>query len=109
MSALLDKMRRAREQRVDVGGFSFTIRRPTPTDMLEARAQGGDFARFVVGWSGVREIDLFEGGDPHPLEFDADACREWLRDRPDLFEPVIGKILDAFSAHMKALEAAEKN
>lgn len=109
MSALLEKMRRAREQRVDVGEYGFIVRRPTPADMLEARAQGGDFARFVTGWDGVREMDLIPGGDPHPLPFDADACREWLRDRPDLFEPVISSLLESFSAHMRSLEAAEKN
>jgi hypothetical protein len=29
-------------------------------------------AGFVVGWSGVNESDLLPGGDPEPVEFDAE-------------------------------------
>lgn len=109
--SLIDKLRRAREKTVPVGGFSFLIRRPTDVDMM-ALAGHGSIARlfpFVIGWQGVRELDLIPGGDPHPAPFEADACAEWLADRPDLAGPVVEAILASYDEHSKALETAAKN
>lgn len=111
MSSLVEKIRRAREARVEAGGHVFVVRRPTDLEML-AFYQAKDPAhllRFVVGWESVREMDLIPGGDPHPAPFDADACAEWMADRMDLFGPVTDAILRAYEAHSKALEDAEKN
>lgn len=109
--SLVDKIRKARESMVEVGGYTFTVRRPTDVEMMELRATGG-VARlfpFVLGWEGVKEIDLIPGGDPHPLAFDADVCKEWLADRPDLFGPLIDAILGSYRTHAAALEDAAKN
>lgn len=110
MSALVDKLRRAREERVEVGGFTFTVRRPTDIEMMELSG-GGTVARllpFVVGWDGVKESDLISGGDPHPLPFDALACAEWLADRPDLLEPLVARIMERYRDHADKLAAAAK-
>lgn len=111
MSALADKIRRSREQRVELGGFVFVVRRPTDVDMaqLYRSRQPTDFLRFVVGWEKVREMDLIPGGDPHPAPFDADACTEWLQDRGDLLTPLIERIGEIYQEHKARLEAAEKN
>lgn len=108
MSALADKIRRARESRVEVADFAFVIRRPTPVEM-SSLSLSRDFAGCVVGWDKVREMDLIPGGDPHPLAFDPDACREWLHDRPDLYGPVVEAVISAYQAHVEALETAAKN
>ena len=50
-----------------------------------------------------------DGGDPHPLAFDSEACREWLADRPDLFAAVANGVREAYSAHIEALESNRKN
>ena len=63
----------------------------------------------VVGWKGVREIDLIPGGDPHPLEFSAEVRDEWLADRPDLLGPLVQAMGEAYQAHADALGAAAKN
>lgn len=110
MSALVEKIRRAREMRVETGGFAFTVRRPTDIEMMELRG-GGSIARllpFVTGWDGVKEADLIAGGDPHPLPFDAAACAEWLSDRPDLLEPIVERIMDSYKAHADTLAATQK-
>ena len=110
MSALPDKIRRARESTVEVGGFGFTIRRPTDVDLMEMRGKGpADWMRFVVGWEKVRELDILRGGDPHPLPCDAAACVEWLRDRPDLLGAIFEAIMAACQAHRDKQDAAEKN
>jgi hypothetical protein len=111
--SLADKMRKARESVVTVGEYKFTVRRPTDVEANALRADGrlsvAAFIPFVVGWDGVREMDMLPGGDPHPLAFDADACKEWLADRPDLLTPISNAIMDAYLAHVAALKDVAKN
>lgn len=110
MSALADKIRKAREKAVEVGGFSFTIRRPTDVEMVEfaGTKKAESLLKFVVGWDRVKEIDLIPGGDPVPAKFDAEACQEWLTDRSDLFPEVINAIIESYQAHKVAVGDAEK-
>lgn len=112
MSNIVEKLRKSREKVVAVGGFEFTVRRPT--DVEAARLRGvvstGDLIPFVVGWNKVRQMDVLpSGGDGHPLAFDADICREWLSDRPDLLQPLVDEIVAAYRAHTEALKEKEKN
>lgn len=111
MSVLAEKMRKARQSRVEAGGYTFVILRPTPEDIAElaGKITLASLKQFVVGWDGVKELDLIPGGDPHPLAFDADACCEWLADRPDLMGPVGDAILAACTKYSEALRAREKN
>lgn len=111
MSALIDKIRRAREQRVSAGTHTFIVRRPTDLEMLRFQQDRRPEAllRFVVGWDDVTEGDILPGGDPHPLAFDADVCTEWLADRMDLFGPVTSAIVEAYEAHARAKDSAAKN
>lgn len=112
MSTLSQRMRRAREVRVPAGKYTFVIERPTPEDIAELRGGVSHAAlkRFVIGWEGVTELDLgLPGGDPHPLPFDADACSEWLADRPDLMDVVGDAVLQAWVAYRDKLEQQAKN
>jgi hypothetical protein len=110
-TSLAEKIRKSREKGVPVGGFDFTIRRPTDLDMMEfsKSRQPADLVRFVVGWDKVKELDLLPGGDGHPVPFDADACSEWLADRTDLMVPLINAITEEYQAHKQRQEAAAKN
>lgn len=114
--ALVDKLRKAREIQIEAGPFVFTARRPTDLEMVrlqEAHMEG--LLSHVVGWakkdgSPVSEIDLgLPGGEPHPLAFDADACREFLEDRVSLATVVVQKVVDAYNAHFRAVQDAAKN
>lgn len=111
MSVLLDKIRKARESAVTAGGFRFTVRRPTDVEVMGLRGNVTVAALipFVVGWEGVKELDLIAGGDPHPLAFDAAVCAEWLSDRPDLLRPLAEEIMAGYQRHVEAMEAAAKN
>jgi hypothetical protein len=111
MNPLIAKLRKAREKNVEAGGFIFTIRRPTD---VEAMQMGGFkdpsmLIPYVIGWDKVREIDVVPGGDAHPLPFDADVCREWLCDQPDLLAPLVEAITEAYVAHRTELKEQEKN
>lgn len=110
---LAEKIRKAREVKVDAGGYTFLVRRPTDIEMVALRPRilandVGAMLDFVIGWEGVRELDLLPGGDPHPLPFDAEACAEWLADRPDLIDAVTKAVVEAYQAHVDALASAKK-
>ena len=109
--SLVEKIRKARETKVEAGGFTFVIRRPTGLEMAEmpAISRGRAILPYVIGWEGVREIDIAPGGDPHPLKFDADVCAEWLTDRLDLLAPVVDSVFGSFKQHADQREAAAKN
>ena len=110
--SLVEKIRAAREQRVEVGGYAFTVRRPTFAEVLAMGERGftvDDAARFVVGWSGVRELDLYPGGAGHAVPFEAEACAEWLADRPDLLGPIAEAAARAYREHRDRLESAAGN
>jgi len=109
--SLVDKLRKAREARVLAGGHTFIVRRPTALELIEIQSQprGRAILPFVIGWEGVKELDLIPGGDPHPLAFDADVCAEWLTDRLDLLGPVADGIFEECAKHVAALEAERKN
>ena len=109
--SLVEKIRKARETKVEAGGFTFVIRRPTGLEMAEmpAISRGRAILPFVIGWEGVREIDIAPGGDPHPLKFDADVCAEWLGDRLDILAPLATAVFDAYTAHQAALEEQKKS
>lgn len=111
MSALAEKIRKAREIREEVGGHIFVLSRPTDLDMLELRGQMGprQLLRFVVGWEKVTSLDMFPGGDGAPVPFEPEACAEWLADRPDLVGPLVERVLGAYSEHVKQLADLKKN
>ena len=108
---LIAKMRAAREQNVEVGGYKFVVRRPTEMDMIEMQDKplGRSALRHVVGWSGVKESDVLANGDPEPLDYDAEVAEEWLTDRVDLLAPLTEAVMNSFRDHAARREAAEKN
>lgn len=109
--SIADKIRKARETKVQVSGFTFIVRRPTDVEMIDLRGIGSvsRLFPFVLGWEGVKELDIIPGGDPHPLKFDPEVCQEWLSDRPDLLGKLVDAILGSYKDHSEKLEAAIKN
>lgn len=111
MSALIERLRRNREFKVEAGGHVFIVRRPTDHDWAEMI---GDFnarnlIRYVVGWERVTELDLIAGGAGHPVPFDAATAEEWLADRPDLLLPVTTRIVESYREHAQRRDAERKN
>lgn len=110
MSALADKLRRARERTVEVAGRRFTVRRPTDAEaMLLSEQTGLDLVRrYVTGWD-LREIDLIPGGGPDAVPFEAGLWADWVDDQPDLWGPLAETIVAAYREHTEAREHAAKN
>jgi len=135
MNTLLEKLRKSRESTVESGGFCFTIRRPSDTDMFEYNQQhpfdqqkrteftdkDGQvktiltpsedaviylFRRFITGWN-LTELDLIPGGMATPVPFDSDLFLEWVNDRNAIANSLYGAILSSFNAHKQNLEATQ--
>ncbi len=108
--ALIEKLLRARERRVQVGRWNFTIRRPTDADALglQERTPLEFVSRFVVGWD-LTELDVVPGGGADPVPFDAELWRAWVGDRPEVWEPLATAIVDDYRRHVEAREVDEKN
>lgn len=109
MSTLGDRLRREREAWVEAGGHEFRLRRPALLELSERAGTRALVCRCVVDWRRVTERDLVAGGADRPLPFDADACEEWLSDRPDLFAPVLERLEQMIAVHAEARQSAEKN
>jgi hypothetical protein len=108
--SLVDKIRKARETGVEVEGFRFTIRRPTDQEAISLK--GASFIeisqRFVVGWSGVKEVDIVPGGDGVEVAFDAEVWKEWCADNPNFWGPVANAVLASYNDHCKARNDTKK-
>lgn len=111
---LLARIHKNRELKITVGRFVFTARRPTVIEAGRMREAGRDgpadlAADHVVDWSGVTEDDLVGGGGTDQVPFDERLWREWCADRPDLWQPISGAVLEAFATYAKAQKEAPKN
>ena len=105
----IDRYRKSRQSIVEAGKYRFTVLRPTKLDVLRAASEDGaaalslEFAiRYVVGWENVTEMDLYSGGDPEPVAFDADVFKDWLADQPELWAIVAKGIAEAYRGHEEA-------
>jgi len=114
MQSLIDKIRKARQQTVEAGGFKFTIERPTDMQVIDLQQdnvrlrQSELLKRFIVGWEGVKETDIIPGGVGVEVEFDNDLFIEWIADKPNLWTPITDAITLSYQDHIKALGESEK-
>jgi len=113
MSALAEKLRRARQSTVEVDGRKFVITRPTDADAA-FRMAGMDtidaLKRFVIGWPGMTEIDLgIPGGTGVEALFDPETFAAWVEDQPQVWAGLTKAIGEAYAAHAEKHKAAEKN
>ena len=112
MSRLSEKIRKAREFSRTIEGWSLRLRRPT--DVEAATILRGDpdtllvATTFVIGWEGVTEADLVNSGASDPVEFDADAWREIVSDRPELWAPISQEVIDAWVRYNDKREDRKK-
>lgn len=111
MAVNLSRLKQSRQTDTEVGGYRFTLERPTQYEVASAggllRADLDFVARHIVGWN-LKEADLVPGGDPEPAEFDAEVCALWLADQPDLWRPLAQALRDAFVAYEEGRAAKGK-
>jgi hypothetical protein len=103
MSALSEKIKQSRQTKVETGGFTFVVNRPTDLEMSEMRGQKTTqrlvLEKFVVGWEGVKEMDLYSGGTGELVPFDREAYLEFIADNPQLWAPITSAVIDGYKQH----------
>lgn len=87
MSTLARKIQQAREKWLELEGYSLLIRRPTALWIVGWRSRGAEedelLRHVIIDWKGIKEADLLGSGGTEPLDFDKDACLEFVGDRVD--------------------------
>lgn len=110
---LLEKLKQARQSRVQCGEITFIITRPTDQDMAYANrvnlGQKEIFSKFVIGWEGVKEIDIIDSGDSTPAEFSPELFASWIEDKPDYWQPIAQGVKEAYKKHVEKRADALKN
>ena len=110
--SLIDKMRKAREIGIEADGRKFKIRRPTDEEWLDICTNKptplNTIRRFTIDWD-MAELDLFPGGGPDKVTFDAEMFSEWIADQPDSWMPLYNGIVSAYNEYNAKREAAVKN
>lgn len=112
---IITRLRKAREVRITCGAFTFIAIRPTDLDMVAVMALGGDeqirrCLDFVIGWDGVSENDIVDGGGAtEPIPFTVDMWRAWSADRMEFWNPISEELFDAYNKHLAANGNAAKN
>ncbi len=110
---LAEKIRKRREFPLVVGKWRLTLTRPTDVEMgtvFNQELSDGEVARrFVVGWEGMTENDVYGGGGTDLVPFTPECWAEIVADRLELWKPIVTALLDAYAKHRTAMEASEKN
>ena len=110
MDSLVERLKKARQRDVNVNGFAFIIARPTDLQIneLEDYRQSTILENFVVGWVGVKESDLVDGGLDELVAFSSELFMEWVADKPEFWSELTGAISQDYNDRKAALESAEK-
>lgn len=109
-ASLVDRIEKARESEVEIGGFKFTVRRPTPAEAEELGKIGivPFLQRFVIGWN-LKEIDLVPGGMPEEVPFDPATFGAWIGDEQAIYRELSEKIIALFLDFRNKKAEAQKN
>ena len=118
MSILKEKLLKARQLNVEIDGFTFTILRPTESDVIyKLFEQKGDelvlkvdgeylLEHYVINWANVKEADIIPGGAPDAVPFDKEVFVEWALDNINLFTKLPKAIIDSYFDYMKRKDDA---
>jgi len=113
MSALSNRMKKARQSPFEIGGYTFIILRPTVYEMVRYKEEGGTPYKLadecVVDWKGVHECDIIEGGAAEEIPFDRDTWSSWLQEKGEWWAPIGLRVIQVFNEYVERTEAATKN
>jgi hypothetical protein len=110
MDDRVERRIRARQTRVEHNGKTFVIRRPTDWEVFDMGEikQMDLLEKFVDGWDGFTDADLFPGGDTARAEFSKALFADWLQDNPDFWAPLSKAITKEYQSHATKVEDAKK-
>ena len=111
--SLIERIRAARQTRVEHDGKLFTVSRPTDWEVYEMSINGKNqqldvLEKFVCGWENFTEQDLVPGGNATAVLFDKTIFREWVADHPEFWTPITTGITTEYLAHKERQLLVEK-
>lgn len=111
MSDLLKRRIASRQRIKEVGGHSFTLRRPTEFEMVKFSGLTNlEYLCACLDDCDLTEADLVANGNPEiAVQFDSALVFDWLQEQPDLWKPLSDELRDMVNAHRATLEEAAKN
>ena len=112
--SLIERIRAARQQRVESGDMTFTVRRPNDLEWSSMKSSGSishsDLLQCVCGWGEVTEIDLgIAGGTGEKVPFDHAIYMEWIADHPEHWEKISNAVIDSYKKHDEEVSERVKN
>jgi len=117
-SILLKRTHAAREGWLELDSTKkLKLRRPTEVELVRLRRGAADGIELgleviessAVDWEGFREADFVPSGSDDAVAFDRALYREWVGDRPHLWQAISDRLFGMIEAHAKTLEADAKN
>jgi hypothetical protein len=113
MSKLAEKIRLARQIKVEAGDWAFIVTRPTDLDMQDMRktlpTNRDLLSKFVINWEGIKESDLYDGGTAELVPFDKEVYEEFIADHPELWSGLVNAIVDGYKVHEQKVADSLKN
>ena len=113
MSDLADKIRKSRRVEIPVGKMKFLGRRPSVAEFYQLfvdRTQDVEVVKtFIDGWENVTGDDLFPGSGCEVMQFDRDFFNEAIMDRPEIWKPIVEKLIEITRKQIEDTAKNEKN
>lgn len=111
--SLVERLRAARQFRIESGGKVFLARRPTDLEAMALNGRRLDASelvqRFVEGWEGFVESDFISGGSDEEVPFSKALYTEYIADHPEHWAAITDRVTDEYHAYRAKREEAEKN
>ena len=108
----LAKLRKGRESKVEVGGFVFTIRRPTDLEAIDLQTVTSTLdgvrqvLRFVVDWHGVKGTDIVPDGEDKAVPFDSELFAMWVEDQPAIWGDLVAAVYERYTTFTETRDDA---
>jgi len=114
---ILAQLLRGREIKVSVGDrMAFNFQRPTEMELIRLRNSRGQIEVGLsmlqdkcVGWDGILESDIVQGGASDKVEFDRVLYSTWIADRPDLWGAMLEALEKAIVTRGEEIKALKGN
>ena len=104
MISIDERIRAARKSKIEVDGVTYHYRRPTDAEYRWiADADPLDVVySHVFDWDNIHERDLFPSGSSDVVDFTPNIWREYIDDRPELWNVLVSEISGAYVDYIKS-------
>src|SRR5690349_18613053 len=97
--SLIDRIRKEREFKHQIGNITFVIQIPKINyfvkNLQNDKLTGDEVIQEnIINWEGITENDFFGDGSDTPVPFDREILTEYLADRPQIVTELFSKLIE---------------